>query len=125
VSTIISYTEKEKKKLLSMLPSSYMEWHRDVSPIYSTVGYAVGFNVGVTTKTNKYYVYSKNPYRIITENLLTELLNDTKDNSDIFGVGAENLIEVKNFLYDTPLEDVPLYIEEYPEMVKFRLDIRR
>jgi hypothetical protein len=108
-----------------MLPSSYMEWHRDVSPIYSTVGYAVGFNVGVTTKTNKYYVYSKNPYRIITENLLTELLNDTKDNSDIFGVGAENLIEVKNFLYDTPLEDVPLYIEEYPEMVKFRLDIRR
>jgi hypothetical protein len=111
------YTEKEKEKLIAMLPhSDPFVWSIDKNKFCPDL--------------RVYYYKSKYARRNRLYNLfgvrsgyITKREIDSLFNRDYTVIKSSNLIEVENFLYHFDLEEVPLYINEYPELVKFRLEI--
>lgn len=129
---MIEYTTEDVQKLIKIAPKT-KSWSRKIKPVYSYGGLVVGFEKGLIEYEEKICLMGSiegfgifmdrwELHRILTEKSEFDrhihLTKNIKREIEIRG-----LLKIKELLWNTTLDEVPLWINTIPNIVKWRLEI--
>jgi len=130
------YTDEEVSKLIEISHIVYRKQERDVQTIYSVGREVIGFVPGRTEKSDKAYVIAKISDTIDLSFSKPELIGFFKfpeylDNfleelkKNCMPAAYLKLEDIKEFLFKVPFNEIPLWVNKLPILVKWRLEIGR